>query len=110
MDDARTRLAKVLSLLSSDKPGERDAAAQRILAKAGLSWDDIIAAAPAPHREPRIGTWRTTCAELQKHQGSLRPWERGFVRDLPNFQRLSTKQRYVLNEIAERVLRSGGPA
>ncbi len=109
----RAKLIKVLPLLSSDKQGERDAAAlaaQRILTKAGLCWDDILAAAPLPHREPLIGTWRTTCSELLRHQGSLRAWERGFVRDLPNFQRLSTKQRYCLNEIAARVLRSGRPA
>jgi hypothetical protein len=93
-DDPRARLANLLPLIGSDKQGERDAAAltaQRILAKAGLSWDDILAAAPAPHPEPLLGAWRTTCAELLKHQGSLRPWERGFVGDLPNFQRLSQR-------------------
>jgi hypothetical protein len=109
----RTKLIKVLPLLGSDKPGEVVAAASaahRILTKAGLSWDDILAATPSQHREPLLGTWRTTCAELQKHQGSLRPWERGFLRDLPNFQGLSTKQRYCLKDIAERVLRSGRPS
>jgi hypothetical protein len=49
--------------------------------------------------------WRTTCSELQKRAGELRPFERQFVADLPRFQRISTKQRYVLNEIASRVLR-----
>jgi hypothetical protein len=109
-DDPRARLAKVLPLLSSDKQGERDAAAlaaHRIMTKAGVSWDNILPTATPPHREPLIGTWRTTCSELLKHQGNLRAWERGFVRDLPNFQRLSTKQRYCLNEIATRVLRRG---
>jgi len=49
-------------------------------------------------------TWRTTCAELIKRAGDLRPWERKFVADLPGFPRISTKQRYVLKEIADRVL------
>jgi hypothetical protein len=35
---------------------------------------------------------------------ALRPWERNFVADLQKFQRISTKQRYILNEIARRVL------
>jgi hypothetical protein len=105
----RAKLVKVLPLLGSDKPGEVVAAASaahRILVKAGLSWGEIPAVKPPEHREPLLGTWRTTCAELQKHQGSLRPWEKNFVANLPNFQRLSTKQRNCLREIAERVLTS----
>jgi hypothetical protein len=72
-----------------------------------LSWGDILATAPAPHREPLIRTWRSTCLELQERSGSLRPWERGFVGDLPNFHRISVKQRYILDQIAERVLGRG---
>jgi hypothetical protein len=74
----RAKLVKVLPLLGSDRPGEVVAAApaaHRILTKAGISWGDILATAPALHREPLLGTWRTTCTELLKHQGSLRPWE-----------------------------------
>jgi hypothetical protein len=104
----RKKLQKVLQLLASDRQGEvvaAAAAAQRILKQADLSWSDILSDKPAPYREPLIGTtWRTTCVELQKRQGSLRAWERGFVADLPRFQRLSTKQRYCLKEIADRVL------
>jgi hypothetical protein len=106
-DDPRARMAKVLPLLGSDKQGERDAAAlaaHRILVKAGMTWSEILAVRPIEHREPLMRRWRTTCAELQKRQGDLRPWERGFVADLPRFQRLSTKQRYCLSEIAQRVL------
>jgi hypothetical protein len=103
----REKLEKVLRLLDSDKPGEvlgAAAAAHRILAKAGLSWSEILAGERAEPREPLLGTWRTTCAELMKRPGALRPWERSFVVDLPRFQRLSTKQRYCLKEIADRVL------
>jgi hypothetical protein len=37
--------------------------------------------------------------------GSLTPWERDFLRLLPNFIRLSAKQRSVLGQIADRVSR-----
>lgn len=106
-DDPRLKLSKVLPLLASDKVGEVTAAAaavQRILAKCGMTWEQVLAIKTAEHREPLIGTWRKTCAALQKRPGDLRPWERGFVADLPRFQRLSTKQRYILAEIADRVL------
>ena len=104
----RTRLAKLLSLLGSDKAGERDAAglaAHRLLQRHQLTWADLLARPPVK-REPFIGTWRTTCAELAARRGLLRPWERKFVEDLPAFPRLSSKQRYVLKAIAERVLGS----
>ena len=83
---------------------ERDAAmagALRILKARNLDWDELIA--HPPHREPLIGTWRTTCAELASQPDNLRPWERQFVADLPKFRRLSAKQRYILNTISERV-------
>jgi hypothetical protein len=102
----RTKLAKLLGLLSSDHQGERDAAAlaaARLVKATGLSWAQIITPAPVK-REPLFSTWRATCAELAKRPGDLRPWERKFVVDLPGFQRISTKQRYVLKEIADRVL------
>ena len=86
-------------------PPERNAAlagAARILKARNLDWDALIAR--PPHREPLIGIWRATCAELAARQDDLRPWERHFVADLPNFRRLSSKQRYILNEIAARVL------
>jgi hypothetical protein len=54
------KLAKVLPLLGSNEGGERDAAAlaaHRILTKAGLSWDQILAGKPSEHREPLIGMW-----------------------------------------------------
>jgi hypothetical protein len=113
-DDPRARLAKVLPLLGSDKAGERDAAAlaaTRILKAARLSWDDLLRRPePTEHREPLLGTWRTTCVALQKRQDSVRTWERKFVADLPRFLRISSKQRYILAEIADRVLGQQGEA
>jgi len=63
----RAKLVNMLPLLGSDKQGEGDAAAlaaHRIMTKAGVSWDNILPTAPPPHREPLIGTWRKTCAQL----------------------------------------------
>lgn len=106
---ARAKLLKVLPLLGSDNAGERDAAAlaaSRILKGAGPSWGDLLSRPATEPREPLLG-WRATCAELQKRPGSLRGWERKFVTDLPRFPRISAKQRYILAEIAERVLLPG---
>jgi hypothetical protein len=102
----RDKLGKLLALIDSDKEGERDAAiraATRLLERHRLKWCEILSLPPLPKREPLFSTWRATCAELQKRPHDLRPWERSFVADLPAFPRISTKQRYVLNEIATRV-------
>ena len=101
----RAKLVKVLALLDSPREGERDAAAlaaARLVQAAGLSWAQILAAPPVK-REPLFSTWRATCAELARRPGDLRPWERKFIADLPAFPRISTKQRYILGEIADRV-------
>ncbi len=103
---ARQRLVKLLGMLGSNHAGERDAAglaAHRLLQQHKVGWRDLLAPTPV-YREPLHSTWRVTCAELMKRTGDLRPWERQFVADLPNFRRVSTKQRYVLSEIAKRVL------
>jgi hypothetical protein len=102
----RAKLAKLLALLGSTHPGERDAAglaAHRLVQRCGMGWQQVLRPAPV-HREPLQLEWRQTCANLMAHQGGLRPWERKFVADLPNFHRISSKQRYILVEIADRVL------
>jgi hypothetical protein len=94
-------------MLGSDHAGERDAAglaAHRLLQKRGLSWEDALTPQPVERRLPEHTTWRTTCARLMENPRALRPWERSFVADLPKFPRISVKQRYILNEIATRVL------
>jgi hypothetical protein len=101
----RLRLCKLLGMLGSDHAGERDAAglaAHQLIRKRGLTWQDALIR-ESPKREPLFSTWRTTCAELMKRPGDLRPWERKFVTDLPAFPRISTKQRYILFEIYDRV-------
>jgi hypothetical protein len=98
---------EVLALLASDMPGERDAvvcAATHLLDRRELSWRDLLARPTAPTRGPLNSKWRVTCAELAMRPGALRAWERCFVGYLPAFPRLSSKQRYILAEIASRVL------
>ena len=102
----RQRLAKLLGMLGSVYAGERDAAAlaaHRLLQQRGITWHDLLARPPV-HREPLQSKWRATCAELANRQADLSPWDRKFVADLPRFSRISSKQRYVLAEIADRVL------
>ena len=103
----RAKLAKVLALLGSDHAGERDAAAlaaHRLVTQAGLTWQHVIKPPAIERALPELGTWRQTVAECLAQPGSLRPWEVGFLRDLPGFRRLSVKQRSCLKEIADRVL------
>lgn len=106
-DAQRVRLIGCLRLWQHPEtaPAERNAAmagALRILKARDLDWDELIAR--PLHHEPLHSTWRGVCAELAARPDDLRPWERLFVADLPKFSRLSSKQRYVLQEIAVRVL------
>jgi hypothetical protein len=68
-----------------------------------VTWGQLLAPPPVK-REPQFSTWRRTCAELAQRPGELRAWEGKFVADLPAFPGISTKQRHVLKEIADRVL------
>jgi hypothetical protein len=104
------RLQKLLGMIGSPNLPERDnaiAAATRLLERHDMKWCEvlIIPQSPAPpKREPLRATWRATCHRLQERPGYLRPWEQRFVADLPHFSRISSKQRHVLKEIADRVL------
>ena len=103
----RVRLGKMLALLDSDKEGEVLAAARaavRPVRQRGISWHQVVEPPAVQKTLPEIGTWRQTVARCLEHPGALRRWEIGFLRDLPSFHRLSTKQRYCLKEIADRVL------
>jgi hypothetical protein len=104
---SRAKLAKLLGMLGSDHPGERDnaaVAAHRIVSGAGMTWRQVIEPPPIEKKLPELGTWRATCAACLARPGSLRVWEKTFLRDLPGFRRISTKQRYALKTIADRVL------
>ena len=107
---SRAKLAKLLALLGSNQAGERDAAglaAHRLVQSAGLSWQQVLSP-PIPDRPlPELGTWRQTVRTCLECPDALRPWELGFLTDLPKFPRLSVKQRYCLKTIADRVLQRG---
>ena len=98
----------MLALLGSNHAGERDAAglaAARFIGQRGLTWAKVLSPPAIEKKLPEMGTWRQTAAQCLERSGSLRPWEIAFLLDLPGFRRLSVKQRYVLNEIANRVLK-----
>jgi hypothetical protein len=107
----RERLAKLLGLLGSDHADERDAAglaAHRFIRNRGRTWEDILlgapGAVPAANRNA-MEAWRQTVADCLRQHGSLRPWEGDFLRSLAGFARISLKQRSVLAQVADRVLR-----
>jgi predicted component of type VI protein secretion system len=105
---SQTKLAKLLGMLGSDHAGERDAAAvaaHRLVTQAGVTWRQVVSPPAIEKALPELGTWRQTVAECLAQRGSLRAWEVKFLHDLPGFRRLSTKQRYCLKEIADRVLK-----
>jgi hypothetical protein len=106
----RAKLAKLLHKLGSDHVGERTAAglaAARLVKQSGLSWRQILTPPAVEKKLPELGTWRATVAECLAQPGAIYPWEAGFLRDLPGFRRLSTKQRYCLKTVADRVLKRG---
>ncbi|MGH7056885.1 MAG: hypothetical protein ACREFJ_16445 [Acetobacteraceae bacterium] len=104
----RGRLQAMLALAEAEQnpaDGERLAAiiaVERLLGRHGLRLRDL--ATPAPEKQlPLLGTWRQTCRECLESGAPIRPWERKFLSELPEFPRLSVKQRYVLYEIADRI-------
>src|SRR4051812_5767048 len=87
----RRKLAAVLALLSSDKPGERDAAAHaatRMVRRANLSWEQVLEPTPANDRHHaddstrRAGEWKSDEDLLTAAQAklpTLTGWELDFV-------------------------------
>ena len=105
----RNKLVKLLSLLSSNHVGERDAAgaaAHRLLKQRGLDWEQVIGARQVSRRLPEAG-WRLTCERLLQRSRQMTMWEREFVGNLLGLPRISSKQGRFLNEIADRVLGGG---
>jgi hypothetical protein len=114
-EKARQDLGKILGLLDSNFEGERlaaVAAATRLLDRHGMKWCEVLVipqAPAAPVRSAPATNWQRVCAELAKHPGSLRVWERNFVASLPTFSTLSPKQRNILEQLETRVLGGGKP-
>lgn len=101
------RLKKLLTMLSSNQPGEvvsTAAAIGRTLAGAGLTWHDLAAAlAPTPARpHPRMNNPRSMAEQLRAG-ATLTAWERDFIaavlRRMQRGQQLSPKQSATLDKI-----------
>jgi hypothetical protein len=104
----RTRLAKLLGLLGSDHAVERDAVsltAYRLICKRCLTWADVLASSEIAANRNAMQPWRETAADCLRQPGSLRSWEHDFLRSLSGFERISPKQKSVLDQIAGRILR-----
>jgi hypothetical protein len=104
----RKRLAAVLELLSSDQPGERQAAAEaahRLVRSAGLRWADVLMPEPSPGRSPRRRSppWRELLAACRSRLDLLSDWERHFVLSVASQGRISKKQYAILARLAGRV-------
>lgn len=102
------RLVKLAGMLGSAFDGERAnaaAAATRLLEQHGLTWREVLAP-PAPRPRGPIPTgWRAVAADCLLVPELLSEWERGFLRSLQGYSRLTEKQQAVLERIAQRVQR-----
>jgi hypothetical protein len=104
---ARKRLIGALNLLASPVAGEREAAAtaaQRIVAGAGLTWEQVI---PKPAQELRDeddgGNWRALAATLlRSHTTLFDGYELPFLAKVRNLASLSPKQLGWLRRLAGR--------
>ena len=107
----RKRLVAVLELIGSDKPGERQAAAEaahRLVHGAGLRWGDVLAPqseTPADTPPPRrkAPTVRELVGTAARHRDQLSEWEREFVVSVGRQHRVTRKQYAILARIAGRV-------
>lgn len=118
----RVRLAKVLGMLGSPHPGERDAAAlaaDRLVRQAGASWSDVLGGGARPGPDagrapdpvqpypPRAGHV-ADLATIAWRPDLLTPWESQFVAGVAQGRTVSPRQRDILAKLAARV-RSAGP-
>lgn len=104
---AADRLVKLAGMLGSSYDGERAnaaAACTRLLHDHGLTWREVLAAPAAKPAGPPPTGWRAIVAECLLMPERLTEWERGFLRNLPVFSRLSDRQQQCLDRIAARVL------
>jgi hypothetical protein len=90
--DTLERLVKLLGMLGSAHDGERAAAglkAHELVRRHGLTWSDILLAAPAS--PPRRG-WRDKLTACQAHQHCLNSRERTFVLSLAQWRGTPTEK------------------
>lgn len=112
--DDRRRLIGTLSLLTSDKDGERSAAglaASRIIKRLGLTWDDVVVNGDDPkhqretqHKpppEPKPMGWRDAAEACLDRSKYLTAWEVDFLCSIlaSNYRTLTEKQEAVMARI-----------
>lgn len=113
------RLKKILGLLGSDHPGERDAAAQaanKLVRERGLAWGDVIGPPIVPDHVPRIRAWRADDSDWRRmasfcaaRQWLLCPKDRDFVRSMVDWRGEPTeRQREWLLDLYARLHRGAG--
>lgn len=113
--DDRRRLAGVLARLSSDYPGERDAAAllaSRIVRDRDVTWLDVLRADLAAHTPDTADPRRNTApgsdlALCLRHRGQLNGWEQQFIRSIAAVTRRTPGQARKLAEIADALRKNG---
>jgi hypothetical protein len=111
----RERLARLLGMLGSDHPGERDNAARaahRLVQQHSTTWFDVVVTPPPPDTDdpdtdPIGADWRRMAAACSRYPDLLNRWEAGFLAELPRFPRLSCKQRVILVKIVVRLRACG---
>jgi hypothetical protein len=95
---AADKLAKLCGMFGSEYDGERAVAAalaDQLVRDLGLTWQQVITV--SPWSEPK--TIAEQIGVALAHAETLSPWERKFVHSISGFQRLSPKQRSVLDSI-----------
>ncbi len=112
----------MLSLLGSDQPGERDAAAlaaDRLVRARGVAWADLLSGAPPPASNPEkpwgaASSWtppgdrHSDLAACNRRPHLLTEWERRFIAGLAERKSISVRQLEILTELAAKV-RAAGP-
>lgn len=110
----RNRLAKVLGLLGSDHPGERDAAAlaaMRLVRDAGLTWTDILVpvSLDRPRSLPAAASdeWQDDLNLCIRNRSRLSDWEAQFCSSLMMRRLLTPAQSAKLRQIAPQLRERG---
>jgi hypothetical protein len=93
--DALERLIKLLGMLGSAHDGERAVAglkAYELIRRHGLTWSDVLLAAPQTAQTPPKLGWRDKVAAAQAHQHCLNTRERAFVSSLARWRGTPTEK------------------
>jgi hypothetical protein len=108
----RAKLIRILGMLGSDFDGERASAgllASRLLKVNNITWADVVCI-PQKAEPPKSGNddplgldWRQTAIRCQQFPHLINSWETEFLSGLPDFPRLSEKQKSKLISIVSRL-------